>query len=94
MSDLVSVAIIGAIPPTLIGILNFVMSFITRRKLHEVAKGVDGGLNAVKSVADKLSTEIVRLQEKGTSTPYGVPSASSPVTLSAGVPTVLKKEEP
>ena len=65
----------------------------TKDKLGEVAANVDGNLSdvkdnlaQVKQIADAFAAEVVRLQEKGTTTPYGAPSTENPVTLSAGLP--------
>lgn len=61
-------------------------------KLDTIVQHVNGGLSAVKEVADKFAAEVIRLQTPGATTPYGEPSAAHPVTLSAGIPTVLKPE--
>lgn len=64
--------------------------------LKEVAHNVDGAKTAIETVAGKLSTELMRVQETGVTTPTGIPDAANPVTLNKqGVPiTDPDKPEP
>lgn len=61
------------------------------KKLDDIKNDVNGNHTEALTTISTLKDEVVRLQQPGTTTPYGIPDASTPVTLSAGIPTTVER---
>lgn len=80
---------VGTIVTTLLGLIFKYIS----DKLSDIGGKVDGRYTALEEEIRAYRLEIIRLQQVGTTTPYGIPDKTNPVTLGGiGVPTTDTKD--
>ncbi len=81
MTDPVAIALISMIGTVLSGLIAWMI-----KRLGSVEGKVDGRFTALEEKVEQYQTEIIRLQQPGTTTPYGIPTEAEPVKFSAGIP--------
>jgi hypothetical protein len=83
------VTVLLALIATILPVTGLIIGYLqwrTIQRLGTVKEYVDGKFAELQKIANDFAAEVVRLQQKDATTPYGEPSAEHPVTLSAGLP--------